>query len=997
MKYLEILSGAVVLCAVAVPSPCFSITDLEPQLVHPSEMREDAQSIAEAELGAMLIRAKYHASAGDAKKAEEIYRDVIAKFPQCAYAYFQLAGLLMGADETDTRIQYLEKAIELDPGMKQAYESLVLAYGLKGDNDRVIAIYKKGIESVEDNLSLYANLADVYVRLEKNGDAEGLLLESCNRYPASPEAWSKLIEFYAETRQAEKEGETLEKALKATSNSPRLLRDVRGLYLRRKDNEKALAVLVKTLELYPESPQMWVQLVRYYLARNEKEKAKEATQKAVEHVRYDEEFFASIAVSYMNALDWDSAISVLREATKYHSGSVEIWRMLAGLYEQKGDRERARECYREILSMEPTRLQERRLLASSYVAEKDYGRAIEEFVKAIHLFPNDMRLKVDAANAYLAAGRFEEGEKIYLDLIKQRPDNSDLYLLLANYYYKGDKPEKMNETVEKAVKVEKEPARQARIYSLMGQAALEKMDIPTAVKFFQEAQRRDPENPVHAYALARAYLLGGDRQSAVEPLEKATKLARTPNPDWLLTLGQTYRALGQKDKAAESYSGAIAILRQACEKDPKNWVARYQLGQAYETVENDQLASEAYAETVKLQPENGDLRYKVATVYSGIHEHEKAREQLEKAIKLPSVKPEWFLLLGEVCRTLTKREEAAQAFDKGIALVREELDKNPQDFQVLAVLGEAQTRAKQYAEAVSSFRKAVELAGEKTDFRLRVALARALEGAGEVGPAREQYLKAAALLEKAAEQSPNDSETYFRLGLVYQNAADFPKSSEALSKAVELAGGSASYNSIMALGQSFEKLSKADAARIHYEKAYSVLSERIKEQPKDAFAHYMLANVCDKLEKLDECEKEYRTVMELDPFFASAYNNLGYTWIERNLKLDEAIKLVQKALELEPDSGAYIDSLGWAYFRQAKFDEALAELQRSLKFENTDPTIYDHLGDVYKAKNMIKEALEHWKKALEMNPHDEKIRKKVEENQKLLPSAEKESRPGGAG
>lgn len=331
----------------------------------------------------------------------------------------------------------------------------------------------------------------------------------------------------------------------------------------------------------------------------------------------------------MNALDWDSAISVLREATKYHSGSVEIWRTLAGLYEQKGDRERARECYREILSMEPTRLQERRLLASSYVAEKDYGPAIEEFLKAIHLFPNDIRLKVDAANAYLAAGRFEEGEKTYLDLIKQRPDNSDFYLLLANYYYRGDKPEKMNETVEKAVKVEEEPARQARIYSLMGQAALEKMDVPTAVAF-QEAERRDPENPAQAYALARAYLLGGDRQGAVEPLEKATKLARTPNPDWLLTLGRTYRALNRRDEAAKSYSGAIAVLRQACEKDPKNWIAWYQLGQAYETVESDQLASEAYAETVKLQPENGDLRYKLATVYSGIHEHEKCGNSSRK-------------------------------------------------------------------------------------------------------------------------------------------------------------------------------------------------------------------------------------------------------------------------------------------------------------------------------------------------------------------------------
>jgi len=991
------LNAVVFFCAVAVALPCFSASDIEPSLVNPSEIHEDAASIAEAELGGMLIRAKYHASSGDVKKAEEAYREVIAKFPQCAYAYFQLAGLLMGADELDARIQYLEKAVELDPKMKQAYESLGLAYRVKADNDKAIAIYKKGIESVEDNLSFYGNLADAYSSMKKDGEAEQVLLESCNRHSASPEAWLKLLDFYLTTRQAEKEAKALEDALKATRNSLRLLRDVRGLYLKWKEQEKALSVLVRTLDLYPESPQLWVQLVRLYLAGNEKEKAKEATRKAIEHVRYDEGLFTSIALSYMDALDWESAIFVLVEATKYHSSSIDIWRTLAGLYEQKGDRERARECYREILSLEPTRIQERKALAGSYLAEKDYGRAIEEFLKAIRLFPSDVRLKVDTANAYLAAGQFEEGEKIYLDLTKERPGNSDFHLLLANYYYKANKPDRMQESVENAVKLEKDPARQARIYSLMGQGALEKADVSTAVKFFQEAVKQDPENASHAYSLARAYLLDGDRQSAVEHLEKAVHFARVPNPDWLLTLGQTYRALGRKDEANESCGRAVAFLRQNCEKDPKNWLVWYQLGQAYETIENDQLASEAYAETVRLQPESGDLRYKLASVYSSVHQHEKAREQLEKAIRLPSSKPEWFLLLGEVYRTLTKRPEAAQAFEKGIALLREEQDRNPQGVQVLAVLGEAQTRAKQYAEAADSVRKAVELAGEKADFRLHVALARALEGAGEARAAREHFVKAASLLEKAAVDSPKDSETYLRLGLIYQNALDFVKSSEALSKAIELVGGSASYNSIMALGQSLEKLGKSDAARAQYERAYAVLSERIKEYPKDVFAHYMLANVCDKLEKLDECEKEYRTVMELDPFFAAAFNNLGYTWIERNLNLDEAIKLVQKALELEPDSGAYIDSLGWAYFRQGKLDEALSELQRSLKFENTDPTIYDHLGDVYRAKNMIKEAVEHWQKALEMNPHDEKIKNKIEENQKSLPPAEKESQADRSG
>jgi tetratricopeptide (TPR) repeat protein len=155
----------------------------------------------------------------------------------------------------------------------------------------------------------------------------------------------------------------------------------------------------------------------------------------------------------------------------------------------------------------------------------------------------------------------------------------------------------------------------------------------------------------------------------------------------------------------------------------------------------------------------------------------------------------------------------------------------------------------------------------------------------------------------------------------------------------------------------------------------------------------MLANVCEKLGDLDECERQYKKVMELDPYFAAAYNNLGYTWIENDMKIEEAMEYVRKALELEPESGAYIDSLGWGYFKQGKVDEALAELLRALKYESTDPTVFDHIGDVYKAKKMIREAVEYWEKALEMNPNNQKIRKKIEQHQGALPPTQKKDQP----
>lgn len=946
---------------------CSAINEFQRQSVSPAHIREAPESVAEAKLGSIIIRARYYVLSGQNEKARETYLQAVAEFPRCAYAHFQLAGLLLGADEKDSRLEHLEKAIELDPTMKAAYERLALCYLDRMETEKVIATYTEAIRNVEDNLSFYSRLADAYLSLDKKKEAEDALLEACNRHAASPQSWLKLIEFYVSRRESQKADEAFEKGLKATRNSLKLLRDVRALYLRPlspwKEKDKALGILVRTLELYPDFSQMWLGLIRHYLSAGEKEKAVGATQKAIERLHSDENFFTALVVAYVAARDLDSAIMVLTEATKYHPDSVPFWRTLANLYDQKGEREKSKECYRKILSIEPTRMRERSLLALSY----------------------------------LASGQFEEGEKVYLDLIKARPEEPRVYLLLADYYLKSNKLDKMREATDTAARLEEDPAGQARVFSLMGQSVLGQGNVPIALHLLREAVNRQPNNASHLYALARGLLVAGAREEAAEHLQEALELAKSPDPDWLLILAETYRTLGKKDQADKSFAKAIALLLQNCERRPGDLVKRYQLGQAYQRADEMQLAAEAYAECVRLQPENGNLRYKLATMYSQLHFHEKAQEQLEEAIKLLSPRPEWFLQLGEVYRTLAKRSQAALAFDRAIAILGEQQRKTPQDSRVWAALGEAHSTARQYAKAVKALRKAIELAGEKADFRLHVALARALESSGKSQAAREEYLKAAALMEKEAEENPKDADNYLRLGLIYQSLRDFTRCAEAFSRGIELAGGDSSYSSYVALADSLEKAGKLEAAQAQFQKAYSLLSERIKEHPKDVSAHYLLANVSEKLGNLDQCEREYRTVMELDPFFAAAYNNLGYTWIERNLNLEEAMKLVRKALELEPESGAYIDSLGWGYFKQGKLDEALSELQRALKFENTDPTIYDHIGDVYEAKNMMKEAIRYWQKALQMNPSDKKIKDKIEKNRSAFPPPEKKDQPEDSG
>jgi Tfp pilus assembly protein PilF len=105
-------------------------------------------------------------------------------------------------------------------------------------------------------------------------------------------------------------------------------------------------------------------------------------------------------------------------------------------------------------------------------------------------------------------------------------------------------------------------------------------------------------------------------------------------------------------------------------------------------------------------------------------------------------------------------------------------------------------------------------------------------------------------------------------------------------------------------------------------------------------------------------------------------NFLGYTYVEKNKNLAQAETMIRKALEIEPNNGAYIDSLGWFYFKRGRFKEAITELEKASSLLD-DPVIYDHLGDVYFKINEIEKAKLNWEKSLELDPNQEKVKEKL--------------------
>lgn len=109
-------------------------------------------------------------------------------------------------------------------------------------------------------------------------------------------------------------------------------------------------------------------------------------------------------------------------------------------------------------------------------------------------------------------------------------------------------------------------------------------------------------------------------------------------------------------------------------------------------------------------------------------------------------------------------------------------------------------------------------------------------------------------------------------------------------------------------------------------------------------------------------------------------NNYGYSLSLRGQRLDEAMVMVKRALELDPDNGAYMDTAGWIHYQLGDYDIALEYIQKATELENNSWTVVEHLGDVLLKLGKEPEAVDAWEKALRMAPDNSELLKKINQS-----------------
>lgn len=258
----------------------------------------------------------------------------------------------------------------------------------------------------------------------------------------------------------------------------------------------------------------------------------------------------------------------------------------------------------------------------------------------------------------------------------------------------------------------------------------------------------------------------------------------------------------------------------------------------------------------------------------------------------------------------------------------------PGNALALVTLADLYERLKQGERAIDVYAMVPDASPLRSNSEIQASLT--LESLGRTEDAVKQ-------MRELVGERPKDLEALVALGNLETSRKDYAAAADVFSRAVAL-------------------VEKPDVSNWSLFYRRGIAWERLKEWPK--------------------AEADFKKALDLYPDQPMVLNYLGYSWVDRGLNLEEAFKMLRRAVDLRPNDGYIVDSLGWAHFKLGRYDEAMKELERAIELKPSDPVINDHLGDAYWRVGRKLEATFQWNHARDLKPEPEdlvKILRKIED------------------
>ena len=583
------------------------------------------------------------------------------------------------------------------------------------------------------------------------------------------------------------------------------------------------------------------------------------------------------------------------------------------------------------------------------------NKAIEEYRLAIEADPSSEFLTSGLAELYVKTGRIRDAVLEAQDIIKRDPNNLEAHKLLGRIYLRslGDMPggngsdnvlKLAIEQYERIVKIEPNNIDDrlllGRLYRLNNDLQKAEDELKTAVQL-------DPNSEEAITTLALLYSEEGDTAHALQVLSSVSAPGRS---------AKLYSALGTTYEQRKDYKNAIEAYKKAIQLDRDNLDAIRGLA---ENLLNDgqiDAALDQYKVIVDANPEDAQTYLRIAEIYRKQEKYDLALESLKKAETMVPDSMEVPYNVALVYQAQGRGDEAAKIL-QDLLKKTEKPDNNysQSDRSNRAVfierLGRIYRDQSNYSVAVETFRKMLTLGDESAESGYQEIIDTYREA--------KQWPQATAAAREGVQKLPNNRDLRMVLDAQLADTGDADK---ALADVRSLLKGTAEDRAVyVALAQMSTRLKRWDDAEAALNKA-----EQLSTKPEDKqYVAFLRGSTYERQKKYDEAEAEFRKVLAAEPQSAVTLNYLGYMNADRGVRLEESLNYIKQAVSLEPGNGAYLDSLGWAYFRLGKYDLAEENLNKASQHMGSDPSVQEHLGDLYQKTGRLKLAAAHWERALE--------------------------------
>jgi len=601
-------------------------------------------------------------------------------------------------------------------------------------------------------------------------------------------------------------------------------------------------------------------------------------------------------------------------------------------------------------------------LGKLLAAEHAYPAAEAELEKAIELQPDDPYLRIefieflDQSNRPVREmatrrdqlARAVEHARVALELAPDNPDVlrtvGQVHLRMADF-----DAESAQIAFDAFTKVREMEPWDVQTMVALGQLHLSRQQFTEAAEIFAEASRYVPNNRILYNFLADARERAGQDKEAAEALQRILAL----DPGDLGTRIRLAELLGRSD----DHTGALEVLDAAPPSSQDDRRLMYLRARELFLGDRPQDALEL---TESLE-ERGDLNRRLrlyvtdlrARILARLDRSEEAFEELTELLELDPGNSD---LLRRVTAQLAQGGRDDEARSLLAEFIRRHTGEGEDDpglsvsvrtarLALAAFLAENES----WDEALEALEPMLGSSDEETRQTGVINSAEVLHQAGRTDQALD-------LLETTGGDEP--SSTRKRIELLLRSG------DEGRARRLMRASRRGDLEVGLAAVQGFQ-------ADRRYEETLPVLEELTQRHPDSLEAHFLLGVARERTGAADRAATSFLRVLEINPEHDPTLNYLGYMWADRGENLERALELVQRAVHLDPHNGAYIDSLGWAYYRLGQYPEAREHLERAVQLAPGDPVVYEHLGDVYVALGENGKAAELYRRALQTAADDD--------------------------